>query len=73
MDQGRESLRRALDIARGQKARLFELRAASAIARYAQNGDEMKQALTLLQNVYGDPKATSVIPDLVEAKALLAG
>jgi predicted ATPase len=73
LDPGRESLRRAVDIARTQKARFFELRAASAIARHAPNGDERKQALTSLGSVYGGFKDTSVTPDLVEAKALLAG
>jgi hypothetical protein len=63
----------ALSTSRETEGPLFELRAASAIARYAQNGDERKQALSMLGNVYGGLQGTSVTPDLVEAKALLAG
>ena len=49
---------RALEVARAQKAQLFELRAASSLARLWRDQGRREEALTTLEPVYGgSPKA----------------
>jgi DNA-binding SARP family transcriptional activator/tetratricopeptide (TPR) repeat protein len=63
---------RALDIAREQQARLFELRAAVSLARLWQVQDRRAEARELLAGIYGWFTEGFDTPDLVEAEALLA-
>jgi len=66
-------LRRALDVARMQGARLFELRAAVALARHCRDRGRAGEARTLLADAYawfeGRPAAT---PEIASAGKLLA-
>ena len=62
---------RALEIARAQKARSFELRAAMCLARLWRDSGRRKQAHDLLAPVYGWFTEGFDTPDLKEAKALL--
>lgn len=62
---------RALDIARAQKARSFELRAAMCLARLWRDSGRRKQGHDLLAPVYGRFTEGFDTPDLKEAKALL--
>ena len=63
--------RRALEIARSQSARLFELRAARDLARLRRDQGRVAEAGALLVPVYAAFTEGFAFPDLVEAKALL--
>jgi predicted ATPase len=63
--------RRALEIARSQSARLFELRAARDLARLRRDRGHVAKARGLLAPVYAAFTEGFAFPDLVEAKALL--
>jgi hypothetical protein len=65
------SLTEALAIARRQKARHWELRAAVSLARLWSEGGERQKALDLLAPVYGWFEKGLDTADLKEAKALL--
>ena len=62
---------RALTIARGQKAKSWELRAAMSMARLWRDQGKRQQARDLLAPVYGWFTEGFDTPDLKEAKALL--
>ena len=62
---------RALDIARAQEAKSFELRAATSLARLWQRQGKRAEARALLAPVYGWFTEGFDTGDLVEAKALL--
>jgi len=62
---------RALEVARTQKARLFELRAASSLARLWRDQGRREEARTTLEPVYGWFTEGFDTLDLKEAKALL--
>jgi predicted ATPase len=62
---------RALAVARGQKARLWELRAATDLARLRQAQGEPREARGLLEPVYAWFTEGFDTPDLKEAAALL--
>jgi predicted ATPase len=62
---------RALEVARTQNARLFELRAASSLARLWRNQGRREEALTTLEPVYGWFTEGFDMPDLVDARLLL--
>ena len=64
-------LRRALAVAEGQKARLWELRAATDLARLWQAQGRPREARALLEPVYAWFTEGFDTPDLKEAKALL--
>jgi predicted ATPase len=64
-------LQRALDVARRQKAKSLELRAAMSLSRLWQRQGKRTQARTLLAPVYGWFTEGFDTPDLQEAKALL--
>jgi predicted ATPase len=64
-------LRRALEVARQQSARFWELRAALALARLWRGEDRRRGAFALLAPVYGWFAEGFDIPDLKEAAALL--
>ncbi len=61
----------ALDIARNQQAKSWELRAAASLARLWQSQDKRQDAYDLLEPVYGWFTEGFETADLMEAKALL--
>ncbi len=63
--------KRALDVARGQSAKLLELRAATSLARVWREQNMEDEASDLLAPVYGWFNEGFNTSDLVEAKALL--
>jgi predicted ATPase len=65
------SFRRAIAIARGQDAKLWELRAAASLARLWRDRGKRDQARASLAPVYGWFTEGFDTPDLKEAKALL--
>lgn len=65
------AFRRALATAAQQKARLFELRAATALAGLWAERGERQRAHDLLAPLHGWFTGGHDLPDLVEAKALL--
>jgi class 3 adenylate cyclase len=64
-------LRQAIDIARHQAARLFELRATTSLARLLAKKDRQYEALMMLAQIYNWFTEGFDLPDLKEAKALL--
>jgi predicted ATPase len=64
-------LREALAVARGQGARLLELRAAHDLFRLQRDEGRVAEAIGLLAPVYASFTEGFAFPDLVEAKALL--
>jgi class 3 adenylate cyclase/predicted ATPase len=70
--QAETSFQRALDVARHQQAKSLELRAAMSLARLRQHQGKRPQARQMLAESYGWFTEGFDIPDLQEAKALLA-
>jgi adenylate cyclase len=68
---GEECIRKALDIARHQGAKMWELRAAMSLARLLRTRGEEKEALRELEQIYGWFTEGLSTPDLREARALL--
>jgi predicted ATPase len=66
-----ESYNKALSVARRQSAKLFELRAATSLARLRRDQGKPQQACELLAPVYGWFTEGFDTRDLKEAKALL--
>jgi predicted ATPase len=64
------SFQRALEIARAQRARSFELRAATSLARLRRDQGRRAEAHALLAPVYGWLTEGFDTPDLKEAKLL---
>ncbi len=64
-------LRTAIDIARSQSARLFELRASTSLARLLQKQGKSEEARAMLAEVYNWFTEGFEFPDLKDAKALL--
>jgi predicted ATPase len=71
VDAAEASLRTAIDIARTQGARGWELRAAISLARLWRDQGKHRQAHDLLAPVYGWFTEGFDTPDLTDAKALL--
>jgi class 3 adenylate cyclase/tetratricopeptide (TPR) repeat protein len=69
--QAELEFRQAMDIARNQSARLFELRAATSLARLWSGQGRLAAARDLLRPIYGWFSDGPEIPDLQEARALL--
>jgi predicted ATPase len=65
------SFRRAIEVARRQHARLFELRAANALARLLDSAGRRDEARAMLAAVYGQFTEGFDARDLKEARALL--
>jgi predicted ATPase len=65
------SLRKALEVARSQEAKGFELRAAMSLAHLWQEQERWREARALLAPIYGWFKEGFDTKDLKEAKALL--
>ena len=66
-----ELYRKALSLAKEQEAKLWELRAATSLARLLRDQDRPSEARDLLAPVYGWFTEGFDTPDLKEAKALL--
>jgi predicted ATPase len=64
-------LRKAIDVARQQSARLFELRATVRVARLLRNTNRWAEAHNILAKIYNWFTEGFDLPDLKEAKALL--
>ena len=71
-DAAAEAFALALEIARGQEARLLELRAALSLARLRRDQGRDAEARALLRPVYDWFSEGFDKPDLIEASALLA-
>ena len=67
-----DSFHKALDIARNQQAKSFELRTATSLARLWQQQGKRQEAHDLLAPVYGWFTEGFDTADLQEAQALLA-
>jgi predicted ATPase len=70
-EDAESSLLRALEVARRQRGRWLELRAALALARLWSGQGHRRRAMKLLSSVYGWFTEGFATPDLLEAKALL--
>jgi predicted ATPase len=64
-------IEKAINVARSQGARLFELRAAMALSRLPCDPSERRRRKALLGSIYGDFVEGFDTPDLKEARALL--
>jgi adenylate cyclase len=62
---------RAIDVAKAQKAKSWELRAIMSLCRLLQKQGKQKQARTQLSEVYNWFTEGFDTPDLIEAKSLL--
>jgi class 3 adenylate cyclase/tetratricopeptide (TPR) repeat protein len=62
---------RALDLARGQGGRSFELRAAMSLARYWRNHERVSEARVLVPGIYAAFTEGFDTPDLRDAAALI--
>ena len=69
--EAESSLRAAIDVARRQEAKSWELRAATTLARLLAGRGERAAAHELLAGVYGWFTEGHDTKDLLEAKALL--
>jgi len=69
--QAERCLRTAIDVARRQDARLFELRATLSLARLLKQLGETVEARAMLAEIYGWFTEGFDTPDLKDAKALL--
>jgi adenylate cyclase len=69
--EGERCLRIAISLARGQGARLFELRATVSLARLLRDTDRSDEARTILVEIYAWFTEGFDTPDLKDAKALL--
>jgi class 3 adenylate cyclase/predicted ATPase len=69
---GEASLRRAIERAQAQQAKMLELRAAIALARLRWDQGQAAEAAALLQPLEGWFKEGRDLPELVEARAILA-
>ena len=67
------SAERAIQVARQQQARLWELRAATVLARHLAEEGEQGQAQRLLGPIHGWFTEGFDTKDVIEAKALLDG
>jgi predicted ATPase len=71
-DEAAHHLRRAIDLARGQDARSYELRASIALARFIREAGRPSEARALLAPIYASFTEGHDTPDLQAASELLA-
>ena len=70
--RGENCLLKAIEVARGQGAKLFELRAATELARHLRDQEQSREALAVLKPVHDWFTEGLDLPDLKDARALLA-
>jgi DNA-binding winged helix-turn-helix (wHTH) protein/predicted ATPase len=70
--QGSRSLRRALDVARGQNARILELRAAASLGAHARDAADEKEAVAALTRVRSSLTEGFGTTDVIEADRVLS-
>ena len=70
--EGELEFEQALSVARGQEARLWELRAATSFARLLSERGKQTEARNLLKPVYGWFSEGFDTPDLIDACQVLA-
>jgi predicted ATPase/class 3 adenylate cyclase len=70
-DVGEASLRRAIEIAQGQQAKMFELRAALALAKSMRDHGRIEEVTFLLQPLDGWFQEGRNLPELRELSAIL--
>jgi len=73
VEEAEGCFRRAIDVARGQDARWWELRSAVRLARLLRSEGRSAEAEALLRPLLASFPARPELPDLVEAAAFLAG
>jgi predicted ATPase len=71
LEEAQTLLRRALEIARGQEAKFYELRAATSLARLLRDQEQRDDARALLAPIYNWFTEGFDTQDLKDAKALL--
>jgi predicted ATPase len=69
--QAEKCFREAVDVARAQEARWWELRATVSLARLLHDTNRNDEARTMLADIYGWFTEGFELPDLNDAKALL--
>jgi class 3 adenylate cyclase len=69
--QAVNAIERAIEIARRQQAKLFELRATASLSRFLQTKRRVSEAHEMLSEIYGWFTEGFDTPDLKEARALL--
>ena len=71
IEEAEASFRRAISTAKGQDARMWELRAATSLAQLQVKRGNLEQAHDLLEPIYGWFTEGLDTPDLRDAKVLL--
>jgi predicted ATPase len=71
-DGAERCFEKAIESARRQGSRSFELRAAVSLARFWRNQDRKQEARRLFEEVYGSFTEGLDTPDLMEAQTFLA-
>jgi len=69
--EAERQFRNAIDIARHQQAKSWELRATTSLARLLAKQNRRGEARTMLAEIYGWFTEGFDTPDLIEAKSLL--
>jgi predicted ATPase len=69
--EAEDCLRQAIDVARRQAARLFELRATTSLARLLNKQGKRGEAQSMLGDIYGWFTEGFDLPDMKDAKKLL--
>lgn len=70
-DDAEQHLRLALELARKQRARMLELRAAVSLGRFLRHREDRGDIRALLATIYGSFTEGFDSPDLVQARALI--
>ncbi|NKB48872.1 MAG: AAA family ATPase [Alphaproteobacteria bacterium] len=70
-DEAEASYRKSIELARGQEAKMFEIRTATALARMWTEQNRQADATELLEPIYNWFTEGFDTPDLIEAKGLL--